>query len=51
VIEATPAFAFGHDVHRVEIVGQVAICDAFLAPPLYKTKPILSVWFQVYIEN
>ena len=27
VIEATPAFAFGHDVHRVEIVGQVAICD------------------------
>ena len=27
VIEATPAFAVGHNVHQVKIVGQVAICD------------------------
>jgi len=27
VIEVTPAFTYGHEVHRVEIVGQVAICD------------------------
>ena len=27
VIEVTPAFTYGQEVHRVEIVGQVAICD------------------------
>ena len=27
VIEATPAFAFGHDVHKVEIVNTVNTYD------------------------
>ena len=27
VIDATPAFAIGHDVHRVKIMGRAAICD------------------------